>query len=297
MGLVQTLVAVLQAFNNGPIGLDILGEQNRLYYEPVDYFRARGLSMHPNYLGGYLMIAFFADAVLVARRWTHQGWRYGLLLVGVILLVGIAATLSRSAILSTAVGLLPLLFLLLRSQPPQRQRMIAGGLAIIFALGVIAIIVFLGGDLQNIQERIFSSREFFFDDTMTLIREKPLTGVGAGNIMLEIGENKPLLEVGGDLLPVHNVYFYVWAEAGVIAMLAFIMSCIWLVWRFARHTNTIPSVLWGGAWLACCILMMFDNYFWAVHPVRVTFFTVLGIAWAILIIADAPELSPASPPE
>jgi O-antigen ligase len=295
MGVLQAVLALLQAVNNGPFGLNWLGEQNRLFYEPLNYFRARGLSMHPNYLGGYLMLCLFAGGVLLPQYWTHASYRYSLIVAMILLALGMAATLSRSALLSTGIGLLPLMIYGLSTQPPPRRRLIMLGLGGLGGAGMFAVFLFLGGNLSNIQERIFSSREFFFDDTWTLIQEAPVQGIGAGNIMLEVGEDKPLLEVSGDLLPVHNVYLYVWAEIGIIGMGLFILGCVVVLWQFWRLPRNWMTLTWGGVWLACCAVMLFDNYFWAVHPVRVTFFYILGITWGVIVMKTAE--SPGEQPE
>ena len=271
--LAQTLLAVLQVLNNNPLGLYALGEIPRFWYAPASFYRAPGLSSHPNYLGGYLMLALFACAMLAVQR-RREGHSLMLpALIGLACGIGLVATLSRSALLSTAVGFAPLIAWLILSLRGRAR--LAAGIALIIvvtAAGVWGWIV-LDGDVQT---RLFAPREFFFADSWEIIQEAPVVGVGAGNLMMNI------LRVRGEsvseLLPVHNVYLFVWAELGLPGLALFVAGCAAILFQVRRRMGE-EALIWGCAFLAVCSVMFFDNYFWAVHPFRVLMFWVIGLWW------------------
>ncbi|MFQ3536206.1 MAG: O-antigen ligase family protein [Aggregatilineales bacterium] len=271
-GAGQAIIGILQVLRNDALGLSALGEVSRLYYEPDVFFRASGLSMHPNYLGGYLMLAIFATLCLA---WQAHGrlTRTLSIALGILCTFGMIGTLSRSALLATVCGLLPLIWLAWRSMS-KRARRTALSLAGVGSVAALAFtLVAVRGDVAT---RFLSGREFFFADSWAVIQEAPLLGVGAGNLMHQVW-----LNVGTTLepkLPVHNVYLYIWAETGLLGLAIFGMALALNLWRLQARYGAAHLIL-GCAVLALAVVSLFDNYTWAVHPHRVLTFWWLGIWW------------------
>lgn len=287
-GVVQSIIAVLQVLHNGPLGWYGLGEIDRFPYDPLDFYRAPGLAMHYNYLAGYLMVALFACILWGWQRWQRRKNTLPMLLAGVWIGIGILSTLSRGALLSTAVGLLPLVVMIFLRLGHRARRLIAGGL-LLLALLALAYVLFALGGIENIQARFLAGREFFFDYSWAVIQSAPVFGVGAGNLMLEAGQIWGL-EVE-NLLPVHNVYLYIWAELGLPGLALYGIGCALMLWRlrYIDHTNLF---VWTGCFLAICTVNLFDNYFWSVAPFRVVFFWVIGMWWHYALPLFAPESVP-----
>jgi hypothetical protein len=268
-GAVQAMIGIAQVLRNDTLGLSAFGEVPRLYYEPDNFFRASGLSMHANYLGGYLMLALFA---ILCLAWTaHQRvvWRALLAALGMLIAAGLLGTLSRSAMLSTAISCLPLAWLVWRRL----------GIRAVFltTLGISAALVFtffaVRGDFAT---RFLSGREFFFEDSWTVIQNAPVIGVGSGNLMYAVS-----LNVGETLapkLPVHNVYLYIWAETGIIGLAIFTAALALNLSRLRARRGMMHLIIGCGV-LALVAVSLFDNYTWAVHPHRVITFLWLGIWW------------------
>ncbi len=274
--VLQGIVAISQVFNNGPLGLTALGEvESRFYYETENFFRARGLSMHPNYLGGYLMLALLACLLLIQRQRRQWQWVLVLSVAGLLIGAGLIATLSRSAILATG-AVLSLIAVVWRRQflTSNRRRLVWSSVVVIVLFALAWGGIALSGNWDNVQNRIFGSREFFWDDTLEIIQNDPLTGAGIGNLMIEIGRGR-LLEIA-DLLPVHNVYLFIWGELGLIGAILFVTAFGTTLWKSFKQS---PWLIWNTALLGIAVIMIFDNYWWAVQPFRVTFFWALGLAW------------------
>jgi hypothetical protein len=279
----QAVVAVLQILNQGPIGLGWLGEVDRFWYDTAPFYRAPGLSMHPNYLAGYLLIALFG-ALLIARQNIEQSRSIVLPAIGGLLGgVGLVATMSRSGLLAAVVGLIPALSVAVLSLKKRLR------LTVIAVLGVLVLVVGIWAAiviLPNVQTRLLASREFFFHDTFEVIGKTPLLGVGAGNLMLEIGRNQG--ESSTPLLPVHNVFLYIWAELGIPGLALFVAACLAILIQ-VRPRNGLSVFTWGSCFLAMCVVMLFDNYFWAVQPFRDLTFWVIGLWWGYACHLEVPH--------
>ncbi|MBZ0295747.1 MAG: O-antigen ligase family protein [Anaerolineae bacterium] len=293
-GVVQSIIGLLQVLNNGPLGWYNLGEIDRFDYDPLDFYRAPGLAMHYNYLAGYLMIALFACMLLGYRRWSNGKRILPLVLAGAMISIGILSTLSRGALLSTAIGMLPLVVMVFLRLNRRARLLIVGGLVALVVLAVAYVLFVLGG-IENIQTRFLTGREFFFDYSWSVIQTSPVLGVGAGNLMLEAGKIYGL--EFENLLPVHNVYLYIWAELGLPGLALFLIGSITILWRL-RHPNRTALFIWTSCFLAICAVNLFDNYFWAVAPFRVVFFWVIGMWWyyVLPLLAPEPVAEPETPP-
>jgi O-antigen ligase len=95
-------------------------------------------------------------------------------------------------------------------------------------------------------------------------------------LMLEIGRNQG--ESSTPLLPVHNVFLYIWAELGVPGLVLFVVACLAILIQVLPR-NGLSVFTWGSCFLAMCMVMLFDNYFWAVQPFRDLTFWVIGLWW------------------
>lgn len=279
-GVGQSVVALLQILNQNPLGLGILGEVPRPEYDPITFFRASGLSMHPNYLGGYLMLAVVASLLLASTAYQRQKRLADARLaaaLGLLCALGVISTLSRSAYLGTVVAvLLPALITLVSLRG--RARRIALGIGAVAIVGAaVAVLLVVRGDVAT---RFLQGREFFFDDTIMIIQDAPILGVGAGNLMYAIAYS--IGDPGVPILPAHNVYLYLWAEAGIIGAVLFTAACGTLLFRMRVGAVGAVFTLGGGV-LALCLVMLFDNYAWAVHPHRVVTFWFFGIYYGVLV--------------
>jgi hypothetical protein len=282
-GVIQAGIALLQVLNNGPLGLWALGEIDRFDYDPLDFYRAPGLAMHYNYLGGYLMLGLFA---CLGLGWQRRGrGRWAALTAAGIISLGILSTLSRGTMVATATGLLPLGLLLITRMGARARWMAAGAAGVLLALAA-AYVLFALGDAGNIAVRFLTPREFFFDYSWAVIQQSPVLGVGMGNLMLAAGR---MWGLGVEnLLPVHNVYLYVWAEHGLPGLALYLLGCAALLRRL-RPAYGLPLFIWTCGVLAVCVANVSDNYLWAVQPFRVVFFWVIGVWWGLAYPLAAPE--------
>lgn len=287
--LLHALLALAQSIKGTAIGLTELGElvwpaDNLFNFGAGQLFRAYALTVHPNNLAGYLMLALFALLMLVhhQQRKGHRIW--WLLPPFMIVLAGLLSTISRTVI-AAAVLTLPLALLKLvnlRRIPRQRSVVIGVLLLVGIALGLLAVTDIEAGVLARFQ-RLLSNPEgaldrvfFEFDDTTPIIQQTHPRGTGMGNLMIAIGQRR----AGADelLLPAHNAYWIIWAELGVPGVTLYLLACISVVLRI-RPANNAGLVIWGSAFLAVCLANLFDYYFWGDLRSHTMVFWLLGMWW------------------
>jgi hypothetical protein len=279
---VQAAIGLLQVLNGGPLGLGGLGETPRLWYEPTNFFRASALSMHANYLGGYLMLALFACLILIGRGWPNRAAiRLPILAAGLIG-AGLVATLSRSAMLSTAVGLGPLILIGVFSLRGRLRTFVIGSVALAGVAAVLLALIVVRGDVAT---RFLMGREFFFDASWQVIQRFPILGVGAGSLMAAVGEMQEVTLQ--PVLPVHNVYLFIWAEVGIIGMGLYVAALATVLLRVRVRQHGWAGLVWGCAFVALAFVSLFDNYPWAIPPHQLITFWALGLWWGYTLRPDA----------
>lgn len=280
-GLVlQTCLGIGQVITQGPVGLP--GELALpphqmgaavLVVSGRPWLRAYGLTFHPNVLGGYLVVGLLISLPLLERRWMRPLWW--------LLATGLLITFSRSAWLAAAV-VLPLLAGWLAWRRPELRRGLVvtlGGAAVI---GLVAAGV-LGRHAASrfrpsatvAESRSLRERGELTDFAFSLIGERPLVGVGAGNFVLAAGRAERPMEAQ----PVHNVPLLLAAEISVLG--AGLWYWLWLAPGLALRSRAEDGAPWSAvltaAWFAWGIIALWDYYPWALNDGRLLGVTLLGL--------------------
>ncbi|HEX3052508.1 MAG TPA: O-antigen ligase family protein [Aggregatilineaceae bacterium] len=279
-GAVQGYLALGQVFRQGPLGLDKLGEIR--WDSAPSLYRGNGLTVNPNNLAGYLLVAFWA---WIALFYSHKYQRGQLALAGAGLVGGLIATFSRTAWLALGISGLCLLFLAVRRWQGTR-RAIWTAAAVFGLMGISLLILLL---IPTTHDRLLQGREFYWTNTRAVIEQSPWTGAGAGNLLIEI-QHQP--RYTAYQLPVHNVYLMIWGETGLIGMLLFLAGSGAVFWQGWHQRN----VVWTVGWLALSVTMFFDYYFWGDNRLQVLLFWMAGMIWGTLKEAADPVRGNAPPP-
>ena len=166
---------------------------------------------------------------LRVRDWLADGT--GLMLAGALLwmLVGIAATLSRAAILGAGAALAAGALLSRREEPSRAARIAAACLAVLLALGVWSN---RDGLARKFDAATTASRLAIWRESMPVVRDFWLTGTGAGTYgpaMLHY--QRRMREV--HLNQAHSEYVQTAAEGGVLLIVPLAVA-IFAALRLAR---------------------------------------------------------------
>lgn len=214
-----------------------------------------GHLLHPNVAGG--LIAAMLPLQLGALRWRESpAW---LRLIGGLLvalsLFGLLTSSSRGAWLALALAA----GMALAARAWQRQRagtaqpakaswqrwaVIGGGLVALGAVGAVVVSLFTALPAgQHLLDAFRASRWTLWTDTLDLLGDTPLTGIGFEGFQMAYVSYVLLSHVGYQPHS-HNMLLEIWLRQGVLGLLAFAWLAV-TVWRL-RHA-TSPWRVWALA--------------------------------------------------
>ncbi len=295
-GIIQSLVAFLQIVLQKSIGLKILGEsvigKDVLSVAKFEIFgekfiRGYGTFPHPNILGAFLLLAFVSGFWLLTKnRHKHLNW----ILVGnIFVFLGIILTYSRNAIFVSCLFLATAIFVNKKRIVEVFERFnlptktVAIFLVAIFFFGFLKITTprICISNCEN--DKSIELRKVYAQKSLGFIYEKPLLGVGPGNFVEELkkensSSSAPLTP--WEMQPVHNLYLLIATEAGLIALVFFLIFVFTSLFskNLTASRDKIKKLFFLG-FLAFLILGFFDHYFWTLPQGQVIFW--LGLAFAV----------------
>lgn len=255
--LLAVIIGVVQYFDKVYSGPEVLADGREAIYAVV------GVMSHKNEFSNalMLMLPFLAYGVYSLRR----EWRF-VTLVALLLNLMMILILKTRAVwvgisLSVFVTGLMLVFFGQRVKLPRTWRILFAA-GIIAATAAIAIIYsmpkrdddfsFIGRvqNITNIQSQHNIHRIHVWEATLEMIREKPLTGVGAGNWQMLIAPHCKGMFTSIAALNwgrPHNDFLWVWAEKGIFGILlyltAFSFAFLYLFQVFFRSPRTKDRML------------------------------------------------------
>lgn len=248
--------------------------------------RPYGTFPHPNVLAGYLLVVLLLGWFLLPLynlRW--QRWLVRLsLLVGT---GGLFLTLSRVAILLW-VGFL---LIVLGMRFWKRARI--APILLVSCLLLLSIITPVGSRLlqTNLTEESVVQREQLVGSAWHMIVSNPLQGVGLGNFLPTLAQLQPALSVGTSLQPVHNIYFLITAETGLIGFSCFIWF-LFLTFRVLlcsvqKNPSSLPSLTVLVVLSSLLILGLFDHYLLTLQQGQLVFAYIIGLSWSTRSLATS----------
>ncbi len=227
---------------------------DRVYFSPLEQlddgrpliYLVTGLFSHKNFFSSalMLMLPFTAFGIYAFRK----KWRIAAIIVSIGILVMILILKTRSIWVGfMAAGFVTVLILLFYSKvfrlgKTWRIVLLSGlfagvaGVVMLFNLGDASDEFSVAGRMRSIfdtQSQHNVHRLFIWEKSLEIIKDEPVTGVGAGNWMLYIPKyfdrNFEHLEALGWRQP-HNDYLWIASEKGVAALVIYIAAFICLLW-------------------------------------------------------------------
>ncbi len=209
----------------------------------------------------FVLVVLAAFGLFRTRAWTSAA------LAAAFVSVGVWVTGSRTAIAALLITLSAVPALRARGSA---RRVGLAAAAVLVSVGVFAwlAIGYPAGRNLNVPSSI-SSRLVLFNTALSMAREAPVLGIGAGTF-LEESEHygatglQPMLGRSKD--NAHNYFLQTVAEQGVLglfALLALLASALWPTLRGPHRHD--PAATWLAAGIVACILTWFSG-----HPLLVT---------------------------
>jgi len=237
--------------------------------------RAYGTTPHPNILGGFALLSLLGPVSLFLA---NKKPNYPALILFSLGIVLIDITFSRSAWL----GLIAFMFvLMLRSKHLERRCLFlliaTSVLTITLTLYPLRELVFTRISNAPVQTEQLSNfgRSWLNQQAVDMIRQHPLTGVGIGAFILELGRDA--LQ-GASIEPAHNILLLAGAELGIIGSIlvgGLFISILFSIFR----AQTLESILASAMLAGLGVISLFDHYLWSLAPGRLMLALALGL-WA-----------------
>ncbi|EKD65274.1 MAG: O-Antigen Polymerase family [uncultured bacterium] len=163
----------------------------------------------------------------------------------------------------------------------------------ILTLVLVASVLFLSPlhsrftDLKLTDESV-TIRQELIKSSVFMIKENPIFGVGINNYLDQLPYYQRINNYFTDLQPVHNIYFLVAAQTGIVGLAFF----IWFIFKtYQRIKNTTQnSKLQKNLYFinsssliiilsSILILGLFDHYFLTLQQGQLIFSFTLGLCW------------------
>ena len=229
------------------------------------WLRAYGGLDHPNVLGGALAISLILAAYLLIKKKVinsqAQAWTSVFLFIFYfIALYALLFSFSRAAWLAFVLGLVVLLIRIIRS----RDKWAVGRLVALIIFSVI--LVFLTSlpfkDLiltrvevnTRLEQQSVEERQSQLVEAGELIKSKFITGVGVGNYQEALAKQDDYKKPLWAYQPVHNVFLLLWAQSGLLSLVAFAIFVVFLL-KYGRRDKYSLAIA-----LALFILAMLDHW-------------------------------------
>lgn len=277
-GIIQAGLALMQFFTqtvwgNKWLGMaaqnpEILGSQviegsfGRL-------LRAYGSFPHPNILGLWFVIALIFCLYLKLQK---KIYAYGII---VLLTSGLFFTWSRQAALALGCGLLIYVF---KSKFSWTARKFLG-IIFITLLFLASLywpqITSRTAAIERLEQKSFSERIDYQNQSIALIKNNLLFGVGSGNYITAVQKN-----IDPDLpyylyQPVHNIYLLVASEIGSLGLLIFISLLLYSIYYIVRWK---PALLGLGIIIVVLLISgLFDHFLISLYPFKLWLWLLVGI--------------------
>ena len=128
-------------------------------------------------------------------------------------------------------------------------------------------------DFLSVSRRIELSKAAF-----RMVRSSPVFGVGLGNFIPKLSDFSRSREAIYWLQPVHNIFFLVAAETGLVGLGIFLW---FLVFTFKRLLKPLLTINYSLLTTLASVLALglFDHYFFTLQQTQFLFSLVLGLCW------------------
>lgn len=298
--IVQSLAGLLQFARKAHLGLEILGETGagtlkQLAADSIRTeraFRAGAFLSHPNIFGIFLamLLPLAVAGFLIRRKRGERLFFLGAISLGMAALV---ATLSRSGWVSFFVAFCVLMFLMILNQGTRRASILTA-IAASFAL-LLVCIVFADRIITRItesKESAMLSRSEYLQDARGMIAARPLFGWGLNSYVYaappftRYGARGAIVKYQNWLPPVHNIYYLVTAELGVVGLALHLALLAWLIIVGVRNLKVPDPLLYAvnAACLAGIAALLVDGFFsfsLRINSILRVFWTMAALLMAI----------------
>jgi len=306
VSLLECGIGIAQYCLQKPLGLRVLGEVpyfssfkmsdgSRWVFDRhvastdlVQIKRASGTFSHPNILGGFLFFSIFFSYLLYFEA-KNRLFRLFACIALFMQISTLCLTYSRSAIIAWMLAsscFFLSIFLWQKEAKDKAQRLLLSLLCfgcVCFAL-LYPQFVDRGGivNYNNLVQGADSIRVQFLMTAFKMLQEHLFLGVGFNNFLLYIQQYAPVELAPGNYYYVHNIYFLIAAEMGLIGICSFLLFIFSILKNILRAQMSIFSFAFLSLFLGILFIGCCDFYPLVTQQGRLLFFTSAGMLFVCL---------------
>ncbi len=284
-GATQSIFALMQFFSQSVFASKWLGmaaqSASSILGESViethagRFLRAYGTLPHPNILGGFLALSalFSLYLFLHSHKRSHNILSLGIFILNIL---GVVLTFSRSASIALVFGLV-LYFASTFLEGKKLNKVSYAAL-----LYVISVVIFSmiyqeiassrANNTNRLEKKSIAARQELFEESVQLISQRPLTGVGAGNFTYTVFAKIHPEKKYWEYQPVHSIYLLIASETGIFSLIIFLALLSAVIARIWFEKNFFALSL------ICMPLIIgfFDHYFFTLYFGIILFWIIFG---------------------
>lgn len=319
-GIFQSILAIAQFYKQSSLGLRFIEAGKYLPGEPgvatfvsngEKIMRPYGSFPHPNVLAGFLLLAIFCFYCLwLSGNFKNKKIQVLYVICYMLHVFALFLTFSREVILPfifVSFVFFLIRFFQLRTLYHTEERLAAGKKLMILASFFVIFSVFSAVFVLpyfktrfmeiSVNEEAIDLRFFYNKMAVSMIKEKPILGIGMGNFA-DYSRNYPAFLRAANKIynsggltgqeipewlyqPVHNIYLLVASEIGIFGALVFV---IYLLIRIFKATKPIkpkevsdvvgPMIFLFLGFLA---LGLSDHFFWTLQSGGIMFWLAIAL--------------------
>jgi len=219
-------------------------------------YAVKGLFQHKNLLSGMLLLCLSFS--LLAHKGLHNTWKKASLGVSALLLIEIFVLRTRGA-WAGLIGAALLILLLRFFFDSNKSNLLASikklGWMALIPIGLLAFTLASEGKKQFLDKANIESRFAFWQNSLEMIQEHPIIGVGAGQWRIQFPkyglEKTDAMVMNGQtsIQRPHNDFLWIAAEFGIPALLLFLAFLFFVLKPLVRKEEN-PDDLTKLKWIA-----------------------------------------------
>ena len=297
-GLIQSVVAITQFMMQKSIGLKYLGESvlnpnmigiAAFFSEGDKIMRAYGTTVHSNVLAAYLFLAltaFIFISFYQLRRWYWYAfhavslWAFLLTFSRTIIAIWVLNFVIRAVLFR----FYPKFKKTLWGSEKFRKRGLELLAVIVIVVGVFTVTYYsyardrlvISSTDEGLQLRGLYNREALSGDVRWL-------GVGPGNFVPWL-MRQPLAAHSVGLSaeqyqPVHNIYLLIYAETGLLGLVAFLSFLAIMLYEFTKYTRfrEMYHISFALVFGSLLVFGLFDHFLWTIQSGALLFWLTAGL--------------------
>lgn len=244
-----------------------IGGTSVVLTEAGRWLRAYAGQVHPNVLGGLLMICSIATVWLLNKDKINHKLYW---IFYVVLLPGLFFSFSRGAWLGLVVTII--WWWLIKKEA--RPLLIKVSLVFILIFGILTAFYpspVLGRILgtSRLEQQSFEERYESYNSSGNILKNSWATGVGVGNYTVALQKFEPGL-LSYKYQPVHNIFLLVLTELGLVGLIFFLSLLISLVLFSGFLSDKLIFII------PIIFISLFDHYWWTMPSMVLIFWLILA---------------------